>query len=204
MAYSIERCAYALDSIKIEQREDGKARIVGHASVFNSLSEDLGGFREQVVPGAFAEAIEKDDVRGLFNHDVNIVLGRNRSGTLRLSEDTRGLAIDIEAPDTQLVRDMVLAPIARGDVTQMSFAFMVRPNGQDWAKDDDGVWVRTIKRVRLFDVSPVTFPAYPATDVGLRELRAYIEAHPDADVPRGDLFVGAALRAAALELELAR
>lgn len=170
-----ENRTFAVTGLKIVTRGEGKGpRLEGHAAIFNALSEDLGGFREQIAPGAFAEAIEKDDVRALFNHDSNYVLGRTASGTLRLAEDVRGLAITIDLPDTQTIRDLVAAPIERGDVSQMSFGFSVRPGGQDWAKDDAGVVVRTLKKVRLFDVSPVTFPAYRQTDVAVRELRAWL------------------------------
>ncbi len=168
-----ETRTFTVTGLKIEKREGKSSRLVGHAAVFNSLSEDLGGFREQIVPGAFREAIEKDDVRALFNHDSNYVLGRNMSGTLKLAEDVRGLAIEIDMPDNATIRDLVGAPIERGDVSQMSFGFSVRPNGQDWAKNDAGQVVRTLKNLRLFDVSPVTFPAYSATDVAVRELRAW-------------------------------
>ena len=173
---NLERRHLTLNELKVETRADGKKMIRGHAAVFNQLSEDLGGFREQLAPGAFSEAIEKDDVRALFNHDPNFVLGRNLSGTLTLKEDSRGLAIEIDPPDSDVVRDLVLKPIERGDITQMSFGFTVRPNGQDWAKDDAGQVVRTLKRVRLFDVSPVTYPAYPQTDVAVREMRSHFEA----------------------------
>ncbi len=159
-----------LDALRVETREDGKRRIVGHAAVFNQLSEDLGGFREQIAPGAFADAIKTDDVRALFNHNPDHVLGRNMAGTLQLSEDSRGLAIEIDPPDTQLARDLLVS-MERGDINQMSFGFSVRPNGQNWAKDDSGQVVRTLTKVRLFDVSPVTFPAYPQTDVAARDLR---------------------------------
>jgi len=168
-----ETRTFKVEGLKIEKREGKAPRLVGHAAVFNSLSENLGGFREQISPGAFAEAIEKDDVRALFNHDSNFVLGRNLSGTLRMSEDTRGLAIEIDLPDTQTIRDLVAAPIERGDVSQMSFGFSVRPGGQDWAKDEEGQVVRTLKKLRLFDVSPVTFPAYRQTDIAVREMRAW-------------------------------
>ncbi|MBR1230216.1 HK97 family phage prohead protease [Bradyrhizobium sp. AUGA SZCCT0176] len=169
----IERRTFAAEGLHIEKRDAGEIRLVGHAAVFNSLSEDLGGFREQISPGAFADAIETDDVRALFNHDPNFVLGRNRSKTLRMSEDARGLAIEIKLPDTQTVRDLVVAPIERGDVSQMSFGFSVKPGGQDWAKDDEGRVIRTLKRVRLFDVSPVTYPAYQQTDIAVREMRSF-------------------------------
>lgn len=166
----IERRAF-VSALTVELREGKPALLRGHAAVFNQLSEDLGGFREQVAPGAFADAIEKDDVRALFNHDPNFVLGRTLAKTLRLAEDARGLAIEIDLPDTPTVRDLVQAPIVRGDISGMSFGFSVRPGGQDWAKDDEGRIVRTLKRVRLYDVSPVTFPAYPQTEVALRALR---------------------------------
>lgn len=169
----IERRTFAVDGLAVETREGKPALITGHAAVFNSLSENLGGFRERIAPGAFTQAIAEDDIRALFNHDPNFILGRNRSGTLRLREDERGLAIEIDAPDTQTIRDLVLAPIKRGDVTGMSFAFGVRLDGQKWQKDDQGVPLRTLTAVRLMDVSPVVYPAYPATEVALRSLAAF-------------------------------
>lgn len=176
----LERRVFAVEGLTIERRDGAASLIKGHAAVFNMLSQDLGGFREQVAPGAFTQAIKEDDVRALFNHDPNFILGRNMSGTLRLSEDSRGLAIEIDAPDTQTIRDLVLAPIERGDVNQMSFAFNVRPNGQDWAKDEEGRVVRTLKSVRLSDVSPVVYPAYPQTDVAMRSFRAFEASCPAA------------------------
>lgn len=166
---TVERRYVPPTEIRIVREADHAPRIVGHAAVFNQLSEDLGGFREQIAPGAFTEALEKDDVRALFNHNPDHVLGRNRAGTLKLVEDQRGLAIDINPPDTTAAADL-LTLLERGDVTQMSFGFSVRPNGEEWEKRDNGLWVRTVKRVRLFDVSPVTYPAYPMTDVALRSL----------------------------------
>ena len=159
--------------ITVEQRDGEPARIVGHAAVFNAFSEDLGGFRERIAPGAFTESIGADDVRALINHDPNLVLGRNRAGTLSLSEDERGLAIRIVPPDTSYARDLLVS-MTRGDITQMSFVFIVKRGGASWSKDDGGA-VRSLTAVRLLDVSPVTFPAYPQTDVALRELRTWTE-----------------------------
>lgn len=170
---SHERRFFPVEGLTVETRDGSAPKIRGHAAVFGQLSEDLGGFREQVAPGAFAEAIETDDVRALFNHDSNFILGRNRAKTLRMVEDATGLAIEIDAPDTQTIRDLVLSPIQRGDVSQMSFGFSVRPGGQDWAQDDEGRTIRTLKKLRLFDVSPVVFPAYPQTDVAMRDLRSW-------------------------------
>lgn len=172
MKNDIERRHFVLDQVRVETREDGKRRIVGHAAVFNQLSEDLGGFREQIAPGAFAEAIKADDVRALYNHNPDHILGRNMAGTLSLAEDARGLAIEIDPPDTQIARDLLVS-MERGDINQMSFGFSVKPNGQNWAVADDGQTVRTLTRVRLYDVSPVTFPAYPQTDVAARALTAW-------------------------------
>lgn len=182
MDKTLERRSFVLDGIKIERRADDSKAITlrGHAAVFNSLSEDLGGFREQIIPGAFKEAIETDDIRALFNHDPNFVLGRNRANTLTLAEDARGLAIAITPPDTQVARDLITS-MERGDITQMSFAFRIKPNGEDWAKNDDGIWIRSVKRVRLYDVSPVTYPAYTATDIAVRSLDQYRQAHPEID-----------------------
>ena len=195
-----ETRSFTLDEIKIEQRADGKRLIRGHAAVFNQLSEDLGGWREQIAPGAFAEAIKGDDVRALFNHNSDLILGRNLAGTLKLAEDTRGLAIELDPPDTQAGRDLIVS-MERGDVTQMSFGFSVRPNGQNWGKRDDGQVVRTLTRLRLFDVSPVVFPAYPQTDVAVRELRSWQQGDVDA-ITAAAAAAQIALRRRALDLAI--
>lgn len=160
---------FDMNEFRVMSEEDGKSKIAGHAAMFNSLSQDLGGFREMIAPGAFANAIQNSDVRGLWNHDSNIVLGRNKSGTLRLNEDDQGLGFEIDMPDTQLVRDMVMSPIDRGDVSQCSFGF--RTITDSWRKQD-GEWIRTLEEVELFDVSPVTYPAYTNTDVALRSMQS--------------------------------
>jgi HK97 family phage prohead protease len=144
-----------------------------------------------VRPGAYKSAIaERQDVRSLFNHDANFVLGRTLSNTLILQEDAVGLLTDTDPPDTQTIRDLVLAPIARGDVSGMSFAFTVRrtpetkitvtngvtviDNGGERTtiREEDGVEIeeRELLDLNLFDVSPVTYPAYEQTDVALRSL----------------------------------
>lgn len=152
---------------------DHPARIVGHGAVFNKRSDMiLGMFREEIAPGAFDDVLE-DDVRALFNHDPSFVLGRTRSKTLELSIDGDGLRYDINPPDTQTVRDMVLAPLQRGDITGSSFAFRVSPDGDEWREDEDGTIIRTIHKFsRLLDVSPVTYPAYPDAGAAKRSLEA--------------------------------
>jgi len=172
--HDIERRALAV-GIDIETRDDGKRTLRGHAAVFNALSEDLGGFREQISPGAFTDAIGTDDVRLLINHE-GLPLARNLSGTLKLSENARGLVIEADLDETDPDVMRLLPKLVRGDVNQMSFGFSVRPGGQDWAKDDEGRTIRTLKKLRLFDVSVVTYPAYTQTDVAVRELRAWEQA----------------------------
>lgn len=144
---------------------DGEPRrLVGYAAVFNQRTDIMGLFQEQIAPGAFRDAIGRDDVRALFNHDPNIVLGRTSAGTLDLSEDERGLVYDIEPPDTVHGRD-VSTLVARGDVQGSSFSFEVE--AELWDRTGD-VPVRTITRAKLYDVGPVTFPAYEQTTVSAR------------------------------------
>lgn len=164
-----ERRCFTLDGLTVEDRDGLPPVIRGHAAVFDKWSSDLGGFRERILPGAFSEAILGDDVRALFNHDANLVLGRNRAGTLRMAEDGEGLAVEIDLPDTQYARDLRVS-MQRGDITQMSFGFTVSKGGQSWGKGTDGLSERTLTKVRLFDVSPVTYPAYSQTDAAVREL----------------------------------
>lgn len=147
--------------------EDGKRTIGGYAAVFDTLSVVLWDFREEIAPGAFADAIEKNNVRALWNHDTSEVLGASGNGTLRLAEDSVGLRFDLELPDTQRGRD-AFTLIERGDVSQMSFGFRSLPDGDEWRIDEDGQYIRRLLRADLLEVSPVTFPAYPATSVGVR------------------------------------
>jgi len=172
----IERRAFPCDEFRVESR-DGQPVIEGHAAVFNHKA-DIWGFTEEVAPGAFTEAITRDDVRALFNHDPNYVLGRNRAKTLELREDAKGLFISNRPPDTQWARDLLVS-IQRGDINQMSFGF--RTIEDEW-KTLDSVPHRTIKKVELFDVSPVTFPAYPQTDVGvaMRSLGEWLKKKENA------------------------
>jgi uncharacterized protein len=170
---TLERRAFTMDVCKVEIRTEGNPpKIIGHAAMFNQLSENLGGFREQIKPGAFAAAITTDDVRALFNHNPDYVLGRSKSGTLTMQEDAQGLAIEIIPPDTQVARDLLVS-MERGDINQMSFGFRVKAGGQEWGEDANGNIIRTLTDLQLFDVSPVTFPAYPQTDAAVRSLGAY-------------------------------
>ena len=138
--------------------------VSGYAAIFDKWSEDLGGFRERIRRGAFASAMRTSDVRCLVNHDANLLLGRTKSGTLRLKEDQAGLHFTVDLPDTQIARD-VATSIERGDIDGCSFAFTVKTD--QWT-DNDGQDEREIIEIgQLFDVGPVVYPAYPDTTVGL-------------------------------------
>lgn len=151
-----------------EIRAESNGQISGYAAVFNQPSELLyGSFREIIRPGAFSSSMN-NDIRALWNHDTAYVLGRNKSGTLSIQEDQRGLKVDITPPDTQWARDLMVS-IRRGDISQMSFGFNVKKD--NWsATQEDGTQVRTLEDVNLHEVSVVTFPAYPQTAVSVRNL----------------------------------
>jgi uncharacterized protein len=144
------------------------ATVSGYAAVFGVLSEDLGGFREQIAPGAFKKTIRESDVRLLWNHSDGEVLGRSRPGkssTLTLAEDASGLLFECPLPDTHRGRD-VPELVRRGDVDQCSFGFLTIRDV--WEYLENGDVIRTLLEVRLFDVSLVTFPAYAETSADVR------------------------------------
>lgn len=139
---------------------DGVTRISWYPAVFDSLSEDLGGFRERVGRRAFTRTLAEDDFAALFNHNPDWVMGRKSAGTLTTRADVHGLSATVELPDTQWARDLAVS-INRGDINSGSFGFTVQKDS--WDKDEEGAIVRTLQDVRLFDVSVVTYPAYPGT-----------------------------------------
>jgi HK97 family phage prohead protease len=170
-------------NVGLEMRVEGDTarRLVGYAAVFNQRTQLSGDLYEQIAPGAFKNSIEqKRDVRALLEHEGGLnVLGRTVSGTLALAEDEKGLRCDILLPDTSVARD-VATLVGRGDLSQMSFAF--RTITDEW-KMEDGVRLRTLREVELWDVSVVTFPAYEATSVALRSLEGWLDGQ--AEVVQG-------------------
>lgn len=173
---NIERrfITFETSGVKIEKRKDGDIEIdvlAGYAAVFFDGSDGTRfspwkDFEERIDEGAFADVL-LDDVRGLFNHDANLILGRTKSNTLRLFEDKKGLRYEIDLPDTQTAKDLSIS-VSRGDVSGSSFAFTV--DTEEWSEEGD-VFIRTIKKMkRLLDVSPVTYPAYTGTSVSERGL----------------------------------
>lgn len=160
-------------SLETEVRMEGEGeapKLTGYAARFGDLSQRLGGkygFKEKIDRGAFAKSIARgDDVRALWSHNPEQILGRTKSGTLRIREDERGLFIEIDPPDTQVGRDATTL-IKRGDVTQMSFGFRVI--GEKW-ETVGGEEIRTLTEVDLIEVSPVAFPAYTATEINARSI----------------------------------
>jgi len=150
----------------------------GYAAVFDSPSEDLGGFRERINEGAFAESLRrrKGDIKMFLNHDWNVVLGSKGAGTLRLKEDGHGLFVDADLPNNEWGRP-VRDAVARGDINSMSFGFTVPKGGDGW---NDARTERELRNVYLLEVSPVTsWPAYEATSTSVRQLAEMVDVEPD-------------------------
>jgi Escherichia/Staphylococcus phage prohead protease len=156
-------------------------RVQGYAAKYNTLSSNLGGFKERCAPGCFSRSISAGaDVRALINHDPNLVLGRRSAGTVEISSDNVGLRWTCTLPDTSYARDLY-ALIKRGDVSQCSFAFSVED--EDWADETDPengerVSIRTLRDVNLLDVSAVTYPAYEQTNVGVSSRTLFPDGLP--------------------------
>ena len=176
--------------IVVSKRDEGEGvsapTVRGHAATFNEWTvlydSPYSTYREIIRPGAFEAAIaERQDVRFLFNHNRDYVLARTASETLRLSEDAIGLAVNAELLDSQLIRDLILGPARRGDINQMSFAFLPRPGGWKETMRDDNegtgklIYESEVTSVDLYDVSIVAVPAYPGSTFDVRS-RGHIEA----------------------------
>jgi HK97 family phage prohead protease len=161
--------------------ENDARTLTGYAALYGSEARIAGMFREVIEPGAFRSALARqDDVRALFNHDPNHVLGRTKSGTLQLTEDARGLRYTVTLPDTQAGRDLWTS-IQRGDVSQSSFAFSV--DKEEWRDKSADLPLRVVTDVHLYDVSPVTYPAYDETSVSARSQAEAISAAARPRVP---------------------
>lgn len=159
--------SFAEADLRVEQRS-GKSVLIGLTAPFNKDSLDLGGFIERIQPGAFTEALKSSDPVGLFNHNPDNLLGRASASTLRLEQRDDGLHYELDMPDTEIGKRVVVA-VERGDLRGNSFAFTVEE--ANWEELDQDTWLRTITKVaELWDVGPVVNPAYPDTSVALRSL----------------------------------
>jgi len=151
---------------RFETKENGVESVVGYGSIFNSRSENLGGFYEYISPTAISkETIEKSDVRALINHDASLILARSTAGTLDLSVDEKGLRYSFQIPETSYGKDLAIN-MKNGNLNQSSFAFTV--GSDDWTTDEDGNDIRTITAIdKLFDISVVSYPAYSQAESDL-------------------------------------
>jgi HK97 family phage prohead protease len=167
---NLERCEVRTEG----EGENAEAIFTGYAAVFNELSVDLGGFRERIAPGCFATTLAGGaDIRLLFNHNPDLILGRTAAGNVTITEDERGLKVEAPFPDTSYARDLQVS-MARGDVNQMSFGFQARSDSWEHTDKETGLPIRELLVADLFDVSPVCFPAYPSTTSEIRSHAAAI------------------------------
>jgi hypothetical protein len=160
---------YLKTELRAEPGDNGRPVIKGYAAKFNTLSEDMGGFRETILPGAF-DLERSTDIIFNFEHSDPLIMGRSTSGTLRVAVDDIGLAFECEAPNTTLGNDIVEL-IKRGDISGCSFAFIVDESGEQWDTTDDDTPLRKLtKGITVFDVCVCVHPAYQDTEVALRSL----------------------------------
>jgi len=169
----IER-RYLTERVELRASDSGPGILAGYAAKFNRMSQNLGGFVEQVDPGAFTKSLADNlDVLARYNHDDNMLLGRTASGSVTLAVDEVGLRYDVTLPDTSVGRDVAVLA-ARGDISQSSFAFVTHQDS--WGETESGMPLRTLIAVGLRDVAPVNTPAYLDTSAGLRSLADHAHA----------------------------
>jgi len=164
----ITRALFETEGLEVRKGQDGKQSLIGYAVRWDKLSVPIyGSFRERVRAGAFTESLKSNNVRALWNHNSDFVLGSTGGKTMTLREDDKGLYFEIDLPDTQIGRDAAIT-IQRGDVTGMSFGFNTRK--QEWDETDPKNVIRTLIDVDLREISPTPFPAYQQTKVGVRSV----------------------------------
>lgn len=210
-AGEVERRFLPLEAAELRlapaEAEGEPERIRGWFAIHERWSPVYGDFRERIARGFFRPALEAlADVRALWNHNPDFVLGRTRSGTLRLEEredgDVSGLWGEINPPAAGVLRELALEPMRRGDVTGASFAFTVAEDA--WEEGEGGIWQRTLVRIgELLEVSPVTFPFYPETALALRSREAWRAGHQAPEAEPGGPDAGRKLRQLRAELEVA-
>lgn len=192
--------------LRVETRSDGRPAIRGMGIVYNRLSQDLGGFRERIMPGAFDKILGRQrgrvDLVSYFNHDPNMMLGRESAGTLEVTSDPMGVRYVVTPPAT---RADVVELVGRKDVKGSSFAFQVGRDGEAWTSDSQGPIREIREAASLFEMGPVVSPAYVQTSaaIGLRSLelwkRSIASERPALVLPRS-WQAEAAAAAAALRL----
>ncbi len=167
------------DGLVVETRADGRAVIKGMAIVYNRLSVDLGGFRERIMPGAFDAVLNRQrgraDLVSYYNHNPDILLGRESSGTLTVGTSYKGVWFEVMPPAS---RADIMELVARRDVRGASFTFSVDKGGEGFTTDENGRAIREIRSATLYELGPVVQPAYPATSVAvaMRSLSAWLDS----------------------------
>ena len=167
-----------------EEEDSGPGTLEGYAAVFGEET-DLGWYRESFAKGAFADSLKEDDQRALVDHETAKVIGRTAAGTLRLSEDDKGLKCEIDLPDTTYAADLRKC-VERGDVDGMSIGFIVQKEERTAREEgeDNDLW--TVTKAKLLEVSAVTFPAYEGTSISARSKERREAAAKDLTPPRAD------------------
>ena len=155
--------------VKLEERAGSRPRLTGYGLVFERESEPLGGFTEVISRDVVIEPFE--DVVATFNHNPNALLGRQSSGTLELKRDERGIFYSIDVPETSIGKD-VRELVSRGDIAGSSFTFDALEDS--WQREN-GINVRTLRRIAVYELGPVTFPAYPDTTAAARCLASWAD-----------------------------
>lgn len=169
--------------IQVEERDDKPPKLVGYAARYNTLSQDLGGFKERFLPHAFARTLENGpDVLALAQHDETKVLGRRSAGTLKVEDDPWGLKVEITPPNTSYGND-IIESVRRKDISGMSFGFIAQD--EELIKEGDG-WIREVRDADLYEISIVTSPAYLQSKIKVRsevieQLEALNQPEPEPE-----------------------
>lgn len=169
----LAQAIFNMEETRAEQNEDKKV-ISGYAAVFEKLSIPMWGFKEKIQRGAFEKSLKSNNVKALWNHNRDLVLGSKDAATLTLAEDEKGLRFEIVLPDTQAGRDAYVL-VKRGDVNQMSFGFNVK--GQIWDETDPKNVIRTITEADMHEISLTPFPAYKQTSAKVRSIAEEYEQY---------------------------
>lgn len=161
------------DGLVVEERAEGRQVIKGYAVVYNRLSVDLGGFRERILPGAFDGMLNRQrgrqDLVSYYNHNQDILLGRESSGTLKVGSDAKGVWFEVYPPAS---RADILELVARRDVMGASFTFSINKGGESFTTDESGRAIREVRSANIYELGPVVQPAYPSTSVSVA-MRSY-------------------------------
>ena len=182
MAEEVEVRIFGLTELRVADDSSDGFDINGVAAVYEKNTQIGSWYEENIAPGCFTDTISTDDIRSCFNHDMNLILGRNRSGTLRIEDRDAGLHFGVKSPKTSYADDLKES-IKRGDVDGCSFMFLVEK--ETWDQTDPKKPVRTLDKCKLFELGPVTIPAYPQTSVYARGMGVMAQLR-NTDLPLND------------------